>query len=323
MIDPFTDTDDDFLASALAALRSASPDEALVSLGWSDLFTYFDDHDARQALFSLFRAQGRQLVTSSALGVLMAFPYSANGWGELSVLATIQRESPRTGKQTVIMGTPPTGKLLIDQPGEGARLVDSSEVELRPIELPGFVNLQEIVGDFTNYPISIPEMEASALRDRSQYLGRVALAFDMLGSSESVISLAVEHARDREQFGQPIGRFQAVRHLLAWARVDCAALAAVTQQVIEANGPFAPGFDEVVKALAGRNGRRICQRTLQVLGGIGFTTEHQHHHFYSRVLCLDSLLGSSTELSFELASRYRTSMGTFPDLTLHASLQAP
>jgi hypothetical protein len=322
VIDPFAETDSDFLGSTLAALSTVAPEEALNSLGWSDLLPHLDDADARQALFGLFRAQGRLLVNSSALATLMAHPYLANGWGSTSHVATIQRESPRHGSRTVIMSTPPIGNLLIDRPGEGVRIVASSEVAIRPIDLPGHVNLQEVEVDLVGVPIAIPEEEAAILRAQSQYLGRTALAFDMLGASESALKLAVDHARDREQFGQPIGSFQAVRHLLAWARVDCAALSAVAEQVIDSEEQFLPGYDAIVKALAGRNGQRVCQRTLQVLGAIGFTTEHQHHHFYSRILCMDSLLGSSAALSYELASKYRTSMGAFPDVTLHAAVQA-
>ena len=61
-----------------------------------------------------------------------------------------------------------------------------------------------------------------------------------------------------------------------------------------------------MKALAGRNGRRACERSLQVLGGIGFTAEHAHHHHHSRVLLLDSLLGTSAELSHDLGAWLRT-----------------
>ena len=70
----------------------------------------------------------------------------------------------------------------------------------------------------------------------------------------------------------------------------------------------------MVKALAGRNGRRACERSLQVLGGIGFTAEHAHHHHHSRVLLLDSLLGTSAELSHDLGAWLRTT-GDDPGFT--------
>ena len=68
-----------------------------------------------------------------------------------------------------------------------------------------------------------------------------------------------------------------------------------------------PRYGEVVKALAGRNGRKACERSLQVLGGIGFTAEHEHHHHHSRVLALDALLGTSAQLTRQLGTWLRTS----------------
>jgi len=109
------------------------------------------------------------------------------------------------------------------------------------------------------------------------------------------------------QFGQPIGTFQAVRHLLAWAKTDCTAIDAVVRKALLLLDRPPPHYGEVLKALAGRNGRRACERSLQVLGGIGFTAEHVHHHHHSRVLALDALLGSSAALTHDLGTWLRTS----------------
>ena len=73
---------------------------------------------------------------------------------------------------------------------------------------------------------------------------------------------------------------------------------------LDASAP--PRYGEVAKALAGRNGRKACERSLQVLGGIGFTTEHEHHHHHSRVLALDALLGTSAGLTRQLGAWLRT-----------------
>src|SRR5579863_8689405 len=123
----------------------------------------------------------------------------------------------------------------------------------------------------------------------------------MLGAAESALSTACEYAASRHQFGQPIGRFQAVRHILAAARTDCAAIEALIDQAV-ALGTSAPaGFDQVVKAVAGRNSRRACQNSLQTLGAIGFTLEHHHHRWHLRVLALDAMLGSAAHLAAEMA----------------------
>jgi len=104
-----------------------------------------------------------------------------------------------------------------------------------------------------------------------------------------------------------------VRHLLAWARTDCGAVLELSRQAALLDTAAPPRLDEIAKALAGRNGRRVCERALQVLGGIGFTAEQGHHHFHSRVLALDAVLGSSAELVRGLGAWLRESR-TDPEL---------
>jgi alkylation response protein AidB-like acyl-CoA dehydrogenase len=123
------------------------------------------------------------------------------------------------------------------------------------------------------------------------------------------LALAVEHAQAREQFGQPIATFQAVRHLLAWATTDCTALERVAAEAVVLDEAAPQRYGDIAKALAGRNGRRACERALQVLGAIGFTAEHTHHHFHSRVLALDSLLGTSADLTHDLGRWLREESG--------------
>ena len=304
----FGDIDDEFLMTSCQALRSSSGGEALKNLGWPDLLPLLDDAEARHAVFTFFRAQGRELASSGALSALMAQPFGVNEPGT-AVATAIQRESARRGRRTVVIDPPDEGRILIDRPGLGAWLVDVGAISLRPIDIPGKLNLFELMADVSELPVSISEPDAAAARGRSTFLGQVALACDMLGSAETALSLAISHAKNREQFGQPIGHFQAVRHLLAAAAVDCAALSAVADQTSRLDFLRLPLQGQILKALAGRNSRRVRERSLQVLGAIGFTNEFEHHHFHGRVLALDSLLGSSTFLARRLASTYRTAKG--------------
>jgi Acyl-CoA dehydrogenase, C-terminal domain len=305
-MDPFTDSEDHFLATSRRALASGK--DALLNLGWADLLPYLEqDLEARRAVFALFRAQGRQPAATSALATLMAHPYSSIIDLEgTPIAASIDLVSARRGEETVVVGRPEYGKLLIDRPGQGVWLAEVEAVRFRPVDVPGRLGLYRVDVDLEGRPEPIPDSEIAAARARSLFLGRVALAFDLLGAAEAALAIAVEYASDRVQFGQPIGRFQAVRHLLAAARVDCAAVQAVTEQAIVQDGRLPPSYDKIVKAVAGRNGRRVCEQTLQVLGGIGFTAEHPHHHFHSRVLTLDALLGTSTSLAHDLAIECRT-----------------
>ncbi len=266
------------------------------------------------AVFALFRAQGRTLASSTALGGLLAQPYmDATGEVPGSVVGTVLRHSPRRGEVRVVVGDVGGGCLLIDRPGHGAWIAERDHVELHPIDVAGGLVLHDVEVDLSHWKASIGESDACVARGRSVFLGRIAAALEILGAAEKAVELAVEHASNREQFGQPIGTFQAVRHLLAWAWTDCVALEGVIAEAVVLDAAAPPGYGEVVKALAGRNGRRACERALQVLGGIGFSAEHDHHHFHSRVLVMDALLGTSADLTHDLGRRLRT-LGAVPGL---------
>jgi alkylation response protein AidB-like acyl-CoA dehydrogenase len=124
------------------------------------------------------------------------------------------------------------------------------------------------------------------------------------------MNLAVEHAGNRVQFGSPIGRFQAVQHLLAEAELQRQVLQTACAVAVRT-----PWYDEALagldpiylKALAGRCGRIVMQNSLQVLGAIGFTEEHEHHRFARRMLALDGLYGSSARLTEQIGADVRCS----------------
>ncbi|ADP81176.1 acyl-CoA dehydrogenase family protein [Pseudofrankia inefficax] len=309
--------EDAFLAAACLALRAPGEDDPdagredpLDTLGWWDLLTDLADPETRAAVFTLFRAQGRELASSAALGALLAEPFRpATGLAAGTMIATVTRQSGRHGPRHVVLGDATGRHLLVDRPGDGAVVLAAADVPLRPVAIAGRLAVHELDPDAATAVITLDESTAAAARARSLFLGRVALASEILGAAETALADAVAYAGTREQFGRPIGTFQAVRHLLAAAATDAAALASVTAQAVSLDAAAPPHHDEVVKALAGRNGRLVCERALQVLGGIGFTSEHSHHHLHSRVLALDALLGTSAALTHGLGARLRQTRG--------------
>ena len=301
------DPDDEFLTASCQAMRRSGGPPALDALGWWAFLPHLDDPEARAAVFAVFRAQGRELACSPALGGLLAQPFlDGTAIAPGSVVAATRRRSSRRGPIWVVVGEPGGRRLLFADPDAGVFLADEAAVELRLVDVPGRLTVHEVsVDPSAHEPIVTGDEERA--RRRSIHLGRVAAAAEILGAAERAVAVAVEHAGNREQFGRPIGTFQAVRHLLAWAETDCVAIDAVLRTaLLTLDDPLAR-YDQVVKAIAGRNGRRACERSLQVLGAIGFTAEHAHHHHHSRVLLLDALLGSSAELSHDLGAWLRTS----------------
>jgi len=305
-----TPGDDEFAEVARQALRSGDGNSALDALGWWELLAHLDDPEARAAVFALPRAQGRELANSTALGALMAQPYlDVLGGQPGSLVAAVTRRSVQRGHVFVVVGDTTGRRVLVDRPGEGATVVDAADVDLQRVEVPGRLSVHEASIDRASGPVTLGDAACTGPRARSTVLGRVAIALEVLGAAEGAVALALEHARAREQFGQPIGAFQAVRHLLAWATTDCTAIERVTAEAVALGAAAPPRYGDIAKALAGRNGRRACERALQVLGAIGFTAEHDHHHFHGRVLTLDALLGTSARLTRELGAWWREQHG--------------
>jgi alkylation response protein AidB-like acyl-CoA dehydrogenase len=133
--------------------------------------------------------------------------------------------------------------------------------------------------------------------------GRHALGWWLVGTSRAMLSLARQHAVDRVQFGRPVASFQAIRHRLAETLVAVegaeAALVAAATEPDELNFLLA-------KAAAGQAALIAARHCQQVLGGIGFTAEHELHRHVKRSLVLDAMLGSSRELTREAGAALRT-----------------
>lgn len=122
---------------------------------------------------------------------------------------------------------------------------------------------------------------ANALLDR----GAVASSAESLGAAARALEMAVEHAKQRVQFGQPIGSFQAVKHRCADMLVDVEGMRSTVYHgawSIAAGDPDASVAASTAKVWCADAARRTMASSLQVHGGIGFTWEHDLHFFLKR-----------------------------------------
>jgi alkylation response protein AidB-like acyl-CoA dehydrogenase len=151
----------------------------------------------------------------------------------------------------------------------------------------------------------VPDGEAMRMSE-----ARRAVGWWLVGSARAMLALARQHALDRVQFGRPIASFQAVRHRLAETLVAIEGAEATLSQ------PGAGNVDLtslLAKAAAGKAALTAARHCQQVLGGIGFTAEHDLHHHVKRALVLDGLLGSSRELTRKAGAGLRA-RGSAPRL---------
>ena len=108
---------------------------------------------------------------------------------------------------------------------------------------------------------------------------------EMLGSAEHVLNMSVAYAKDRVQFGKPIGSFQAIKHMLADALVDLEGMRSTAYYAawcLSAHDPERSLAASMAKSWCSDASRRIMAAGLQVHGGIGFTWEHDMHLYLKR-----------------------------------------
>ncbi|HEY0952534.1 acyl-CoA dehydrogenase family protein, partial [Nocardioides sp.] len=130
-------------------------------------------------------------------------------------------------------------------------------------------------------------------------------AAEAAGVARWCLATAVDYAKVREQFGQKIGSFQAVKHLCAEMLETAEAVTAAAWDVASA----ADGDDEqwafavdVAIATAFDGAVAVAESCIQVLGGIGFTFEHDAHLYLRRALALRALAGSADDAADRLTS---------------------
>jgi alkylation response protein AidB-like acyl-CoA dehydrogenase len=132
----------------------------------------------------------------------------------------------------------------------------------------------------------------------SQVLQRAAVgaAAEMLGCARRCMEMSVEYAKVRQQFGQPIGMFQAIKHACAEMLLEVENAHAATYYAAwaqDANSPDAALSASVAKAYVNEASRKVCGSSIQVHGGIGFTWEYDLHLYFKRAKHLEPLYGDA------------------------------
>ncbi len=152
--------------------------------------------------------------------------------------------------------------------------------------------------------------------DRLTALGAVASSAELLGGADRVLAMSTEYAKDRVQFGAPIGSFQAVKHRCADMLVDVEGMRSTTWY-----GAWAVATDDDGAAMAASTAKvwchdaskRVMASGLQVHGGIGFTWEHDLHLFIKRAQVAQLAFGDASHhrrrLAVELRARVDEGLG--------------
>jgi alkylation response protein AidB-like acyl-CoA dehydrogenase len=139
-----------------------------------------------------------------------------------------------------------------------------------------------------------PRQAESGL-ERALDLARIALAAEAVGAAEAALEMTTRYAKDRVQFGRPIGSFQAVKHRLADTMVAVEAARSASWYAACVADELPQGLAEaasIAKASCCDAFFNCASNAIQLHGGIGFTWEHDAHLYFKRARACSTLLGS-------------------------------
>jgi alkylation response protein AidB-like acyl-CoA dehydrogenase len=185
---------------------------------------------------------------------------------------------------------------VLEFPREADRALVGGEI----VAAPSFVDVEPL-DPLT--PVGRTAEEVVASGDHLE--GKVLTSALLSGIASRTVELAVDYAKEREQFGKPIGTFQAVKHLcadmlvraeIARAAVDAAGV------LLDANDADAARAVHTAKLLAGEYAVQNAKTCIQVHGGMGFTWEVDVHLYLKRAAVLNTQFGSSEEQAELVAS---------------------
>jgi alkylation response protein AidB-like acyl-CoA dehydrogenase len=179
--------------------------------------------------------------------------------------------------------------VLLD--GDSGTVLEAESAEVEPLETIDATRRFGRVRTGGGEPLG---NDPAAARDRIC----VALAAELTGVAQRAMEMAVEYARERTQFGRPIGSYQAVSHRCAQMLLEVEGARSTTYYAAwtaDSEPESLPVAASMAKAYASDAGWRVTAASLQVHGGIGFTWEHDLHFFLKRAKTDGHLFGSASE----------------------------
>lgn len=208
------------------------------------------------------------------------------------------------GSKTLVLGARQADSLLVSaQTGEGCSLfmVDAHAPGVRLRALP--LHDGTWAADLSLVQVRVEDSAlvgppGSGLEALNQGLAHAttSLCAELIGGMERAVEISADYLKVRQQFGVPIGSFQALQHRMADMAAQLELSRSALYLLLEAiENPAAHDRRLRVsqaKALVGRAARFVCGQAIQLHGGIGTTEECSIGHYFKRAVVADLLLGS-------------------------------
>ena len=260
--------------------------------------------------------QKRQLLPDIAAGqtrATLAVTESKGDWDLGSIAATAKREGEDfvlSGQKRFVMDGHSADLLMIAARAPGSSGHDGISLFAVPGDRQGLARRRLPTMDQTRrlaalefQELRIPkskllgvEGEAGAGLQKALQLASVALAAEQVGGAQRCLDMSVEYAKEREQFGRPIGSFQAIKHKCAdmMVAVETARSAAYYAACVAAEDSEELAVNAALaQATASDSYFRCAADALQIHGGVGMTWEYDVHLYLKRAKSSESFLGNA------------------------------
>ncbi|MCT2583528.1 acyl-CoA dehydrogenase family protein [Actinophytocola gossypii] len=209
------------------------------------------------------------------------------------------------GSRTFAVASLPTG---VDRPaGTAEGVVDGpGATDLLVLAGDGLFHVDGAAAEVVPVPtldLTRPQADITFAETPARRLGPAApatdvavtlLAAELVGVARTMLDTAVTYARERVQFGRPIGSFQAVKHRCADMLVELELARSVAEHAARTHdhGGDDPALaSSLAHVVATDAARRVTGDAIQVLGGVGITWEHPAHRYYKRAVTSAALWG--------------------------------
>lgn len=282
--------------------------QMLLEMGWTELVA--TDLNAEKQLF-LELGRAGSWSHAADLSALSEVPLDLDSGREVHVLypadgyeACMRAEPGQVGRFDGVSLAPLPEDATLVLPVATERGVDAAlahVVELESVDT-GWSPEHQIAraSGVAHLTTQLP-LTSATVWSAAEAAARRSVAQELIGNCEAMLELASRQARDRHQFGRPLGSFQVLRHRLAEAYTWITA----AQGIVDAawrtrKGPRGQRLAAAAKAYAGHTHAEVAASAMQICGAMGLTWEFPLHRLVRRGLALDLILGSAGSLSMDL-----------------------
>jgi alkylation response protein AidB-like acyl-CoA dehydrogenase len=221
----------------------------------------------------------------------VALDESGAAW-DLDALGTEAADGRLTGRKTVVYGGAGADRLLVAAAGPSLWEVAAADAEVAGYGMIDGGPAAEVFLDRAPARCLIPE--ARAALEEARDWAALALSAEALGAMEATFATLTDYLGTRQQFGQPIGAFQALQHRAVDLAIEIEQARSIVILAASAmDGPDRAKRVSQAKHLVGRIARQVAEEAIQMHGGIAMTWEYPVSHYAKRLVMIDHQMGDS------------------------------